>query len=373
MPKGQIVVGAIDNLEELTRNGPGRGISTASLKGGAMTINLTSGIEMKLLAVCQDSAGALELDKTINTGLTEGREAFKQARDQYQIVITQMPKIKDLVDEAERILNGVSSHQSGDRVTVSAEIPGSVFDKIESLSNDMKAGGGNPMMPMQGFDLGKMLGRFGGGGGGGGGFGPVGEAGEAARRSQDRNNLKQIGLAMHNYHDAYRTFPPAQGHNSQLSWRVHILPFIDQAPLYDQFKHNEPWNSPHNMQLVNRMPEIYRRPGSTAAAGRTNYVGISGPGGMMENGGGKGIRDILDGTSNTIMVAELEDHAAVVWTQPQDYNYNPANPLGNLGGWKDSFHALFADGSVRQIAKTIDPQMLVNLFQISDGKAVFGF
>src|SRR4249919_3311122 len=87
---------------------------------------------------------------------------------------------------------------------------------------------------------------------------------EAARRAQCVNNLKQIGLAMHNYHDVKNGLPPSAIVDKQgkplLSWRVAILPYIEQQPLYDKFKLDEPWDSPNNKDLIQYMPSIYMCP-----------------------------------------------------------------------------------------------------------------
>src|SRR4051794_3818491 len=84
---------------------------------------------------------------------------------------------------------------------------------------------------------------------------------EAARRSQCVNNLKQIGLAMHNYNSAYDVFPPAvitdPDGKPLLSWRVLLLPFLDEQALYEQFKLDEPWDSPNNKPLLSRMPKVF--------------------------------------------------------------------------------------------------------------------
>src|SRR5207249_2796575 len=82
----------------------------------------------------------------------------------------------------------------------------------------------------------------------------------AGRRTVSQNNLKQIGLAMHNYHDTYRHFPPQaltdKNGKPLLSWRVAVLPFIEQDNLYRQFKLDEPWDSEHNRKLLERMPKL---------------------------------------------------------------------------------------------------------------------
>ncbi len=108
---------------------------------------------------------------------------------------------------------------------------------------------------------------------------PIRQAREAARRSQCTNNLKQIALAMHNYHASHNTFPPAYskspGGNPLLSWRVQILPFLDQKALYDEFHVDEPWDSPHNKALISRMPAVYSCPSGSrtpAREGKTTYL-----------------------------------------------------------------------------------------------------
>jgi hypothetical protein len=149
--------------------------------------------------------------------------------------------------------------------------------------------------------------------------GPFSRARDAARRSQSINNLKQIALALHNYHATYKTFPaashPDQQGKPRLSWRVAILPFVEQAALYQEFRFGEPWDSEHNKKLIARMPDVYRSPNSQAGEGKTNYLTVRGPRTVFPGPGKQvGIRDILDGTSNTIAVVEASDQRAVIWT-----------------------------------------------------------
>ncbi len=205
---------------------------------------------------------------------------------------------------------------------------------------------------------------------------------EAARRTQSMNNLKQIAIAMHNYHDIYRAFPAAYSTDKEgkplLSWRVHILPYIEQYPLYKEFHLDEPWDSEHNRALIARMPAAYRAPGSGAGPGKTNYLGIAGEGNIFvspksKEGAplGTGMREITDGTSNTAMVVEASDDLAVTWTQPKDFEPNPDQPLRGLVGVRPGgFLAALCDGSVRFIAASIDPQMLKALFTRAGGEAV---
>src|SRR5262249_2456674 len=103
------------------------------------------------------------------------------------------------------------------------------------------------------------------------------QARDAADRMQSTNKLKQIGLALHNYHDTHRGFPAWASHDKQnkplLSWRVHLLPYLEQNALYKEFHLNEPWDSEHNKKLIARMPKIFAGEDATlAAAGKTAYL-----------------------------------------------------------------------------------------------------
>lgn len=208
----------------------------------------------------------------------------------------------------------------------------------------------------------------------------IGAARHAARRTQGSNNLKQIGLAMHNYHDTYRAFPA--GYNADkdgkplLSWRVHVLPFIDEAQLYDEFHLDEPWDSPHNKTLIERMPQVYRSPASSGKPGMTNYLGVGGADGIFvkpQPGDklGTSMAQVTDGTSNTIMAVEVPDESAVIWSKPGDFAPNKENPTrGLIGLHRGGFQAALTDGSVRFIAETIDAAVLNGLFTKSGGEAV---
>jgi len=158
---------------------------------------------------------------------------------------------------------------------------------------------------------------------------------EARRRVTSSNNLKQILLALHNINDVKGSLPPpaitdASG-KPLLSWRVAILPYIEQDDLYKQFKVDEPWDSENNKKLISSMPSTFAINGQTPREpGMTHYQAIVGPGaGWEANGqlegpfGRKGITLIsfTDGTSNTILVAEVAE--PVIWTKPADATLGP--------------------------------------------------
>ncbi|MEO6810283.1 MAG: DUF1559 domain-containing protein, partial [Isosphaeraceae bacterium] len=147
---------------------------------------------------------------------------------------------------------------------------------------------------------------------------PIQQAREAAKRSQCMNNFKQIGLAMHNYHATNNTFPPAfntgKDGKALLSWRVLILPYLDQKALFDEFHLDEPWDSPHNKPLISRMPADYACPSGSGALtrdGKTTYLTPRGPATIFPGAKAISIRDITDGTSNTIFVVDASDDFAV--------------------------------------------------------------
>jgi prepilin-type processing-associated H-X9-DG protein len=202
---------------------------------------------------------------------------------------------------------------------------------------------------------------------------------EAAARTQDANNLKIIGIALHSYNDAYKKLPAAAVYSQDgrplYSWRVLILPFIEQNNLFQAFHLNEPWDSPHNMQFVTRMPREYAHPLSPdeQKQGLTRYqVFVAAaseqgprppflnnplalepffpvPGAFATSGGTPRIpASFPDGMSNTILVAEAGK--AVPWTSPEDLPYSSRQPLPQLGGlFSGGYNVLLADGSVRFI------------------------
>jgi RNA polymerase sigma factor (sigma-70 family) len=224
--------------------------------------------------------------------------------------------------------------------------------------------------------------------------------GLAAARAQSRLNLKEIAQAMQYYEATYGRFPTSAIYSKDgkplLSWRVALLPYLNQNNLYKQFHLDEPWDSEHNKKLLDVTVKIYHDPGHDDWT-RTYYqvfVGedtiferrkeaIGGPKGLLGSGinppsdslkgaGGKlgggsvdgdnlasGMRlvDITDGASNTLLV--VEGGTPVPWTKPEDLAYSPAGKLPALGGtFKDVTYAAFADGSVVALKKKINETTL---------------
>jgi len=205
---------------------------------------------------------------------------------------------------------------------------------------------------------------------------PLEQAQLTAKRRQSVNNLKQFGLAMHNYVDTSKSFPPAAKSDKNgkplLSWRVLILPYLEQGELFSQFHLDEAWDSAHNKALIGKMPAIYRSPLSKLAdKTRTNFLLPVGPTAAFDGPKCVELKDIRDGTSNTIMILEADDAHAVVWTKPDDLPFDPKDPLKGLGNLMEGgFHAAFMDGSVRFISKTIPPELLKALITPNGGEVI---
>lgn len=198
----------------------------------------------------------------------------------------------------------------------------------------------------------------------------------AAQRAQCTNNLKQIMLAFHNYHDAQNSFPKQaitdKDGKALLSWRVAILPYLDQQELYNKFKLDEPWDSPHNKALIKEMPPVFACPDrQKLAPGETVYRGFAGKGTILEPGNAVGMAAITDGTSNTIAVVEAKE--SVPWTKPDDLPFDPEKGKAPFGAGSDhagGFNAAMADGAVRFIKSTIDANVLKALITRAGGEVI---
>lgn len=226
----------------------------------------------------------------------------------------------------------------------------------------------------------------------------VQQAREAARRTQSKNNMKMIGLAMHNYADTFRSFPAGTVQNDdlgveeRLSWMVSILPFIDQAPLYNQIDMKEGHGSATNSPLLSMTIPTYLNPGLTAEPGATHYVGIAGItedgptaelpsqiAGVFGYNRKTGFRDITDGTSNTVMVAESsgftgpwgQGGASTIRAFTQQPYINGPDDIG--GPYRGGCHMLLSDGSVRFVSENIDPSVVEALSTIQGGEVVNDF
>ncbi|EAQ77574.1 hypothetical protein DSM3645_08241 [Blastopirellula marina DSM 3645] len=206
----------------------------------------------------------------------------------------------------------------------------------------------------------------------------VQQARAAARRMSSTNNMKQIGLALHNYADTYGSFPPAyladEDGTPMHSWRVLILPFLEQQMLYSQYDFDEPWDGPNNRLLMSQMPETYNDPTVTSPGeGATSYQALSDANTILSEATNTRIMDITDGTSNTAMVV-ANTGAMVPWLRPVDTNVDAfvqGIPFENgpVGGTQ----ILMADGSVHFISENTAPQTLHDISTRNGGEALSNY
>ena len=184
----------------------------------------------------------------------------------------------------------------------------------------------------------------------------------AATKMRSYNNLQQIAFAMREYESANGHLPAvairATDGTPLLSWRVALLPFLDEKELYDQFRLNEPWDGPHNHELLPRMPKCYRVGGAIPRESTDTFFQVLiGKGTAFERDGLRLSQDFPDGLSDTILVVDA--CVAVPWTKPEDIIVDETPLLPKLGYWthrkhfyfeptsKDGFIAAMADASSR--------------------------
>ncbi len=255
-------------------------------------------------------------------------------------------------------------------------------------------------------------------GGPGGGNGPlvtivpafllpaIQQARVAALRSQSKNNLKQLGLAMHNYHDVHQSFPAGTIPNEKLkpderlSFFVELLPFVEQAALYQKVDKEGGWKDKANRQVVETKIAVFENPGmkpqppktTEVKFGATHYVGMAGIGkdaallpitsnraGVFGYNRKTRFRDITDGTSNTVMISEASKdfggwsaggNATIRSLTKKPYINGPDGIGGPFPG---GCHMLMGDGSVKFISQAIDPNTMEGLITIRGGEVINGF
>ena len=201
---------------------------------------------------------------------------------------------------------------------------------------------------------------------------------EAARRMQCSNNMKQIALAIHNYADKYKSFPPAytvdSDGNRLHSWRTLILPYMEESQLVSKIDFSKPWDHPDNAFAAGREIPSYKCPSSNLAAGQTLYLAIVDPQSIFPGETQITFREITDGTSNTVMVYETDPAKSVHWMDPSDGDLTEFLAAFS-GSYRHSHtggaNCTFADGSVRFLSRTTAPATLRSLATVSGGEPTY--
>jgi len=199
---------------------------------------------------------------------------------------------------------------------------------------------------------------------------------EADKAAFRRFGLMQVGFAMLNYEKSQKRFPPAASRDRNgkplLSWRVHILPYLNQGALYERFHLDEPWDSPHNKDLIPLMPKLFcHAPRESAAQGLTTVMVFVGQAAPFGDPQGPRLAQIADGARSTIMIVHAGKDRAVPWTKPEDLPFDPADPAVALGTIPaGGFEAVFFDGQPIRVARDVVPGILRALVTHAGGEVI---
>lgn len=307
--------------------------------GGLSGAQIADGIQWMALSVDLAPKPALKFNVQASDVATANRLAkvMQQLLDR----VAANDEVKETIPDPTKVLSFFKPVIKNDRVTVSVgEKPG----EVDSLAKLMAS--------------------------------PLNLAREAAERARNVNSLKQIGLAMHNYYDTHKHFPDRASVNKDgkplLSWRVQMLPYLEETALYNEFHLDEPWDSDHNKKLIAKMPKIFENASvKLKDTGKTTFVVPIAERSILSGKEKSTFQMVTDGTSATIMTLETDAEHAVIWTKPDDLEIDAEKPTkGLLLDNRRRFLALFADGSVRTLPVDIKPSILNAVISRDGGEVV---
>jgi hypothetical protein len=210
-----------------------------------------------------------------------------------------------------------------------------------------------------------------------------------ASREKCRDNLHTIALALHNYHDDHHCFPPAYIADTEgrpmHSWRVLILPYLDQQALYERYDITQPWDAPDNANLAEEFPtpEVYRCPSDAhdgaGSPDDTSYLAIVGPHTCWPGAEPVSLDQVSDDSEETLLVVESSD-SGIHWMEPRDLHIsqmamtvNPDTAQGIASPHPGGAFVMRVDGAVRFVANDLDAETLRRLIERDDGERVVGF
>lgn len=344
---------------------PAPAVPIAKLKVGSLSIDWNPHAVVALRLSYPDAESAADAEQMVHSLIELGRSALVGARAELQKQLDGdgKPATIEEFPAATAALLGLGSIRQYEEILKKLPLKRDGTDL--SLTLDLPAGLESNLVATSAISTALLLPA-------------VQRVREVAARNQTKNDLKLLALAMHIYHDANGSLPPQaimskDGKTPLLSWRVAILPYIEQEQLYKQFHLEESWDSEHNKKLIPLMPKVF---GSAVApqqrsSGKTFYQVLVGGGAPWDRGPkGQSLAKFTDGTSNTIMIAEAGD--PVIWTKPDDLTYEPKKPLPRFGNGVtlDGFLVAFADGSVRTVSPKVREATLRALITANGGEVI---
>ena len=324
---------------------------------GELALNITTSQPNELIFHANNAADADELEELVDKAVVMAQDGMLQAAAQ----------LKGSDDEVEQALGSYIERISGKIYEpMKPQRDGEKFTVI-SAELDVESPGGQIVAV---YVIGVLVALL---------LPAVQAARAAARRNAAMNNMKQLLLGMLNFESAFGKLPAHAIYSDEgqplLSWRVQILPFIEDQGLYEQFHLDEPWDSEHNKKLIAKMPAVFSSPqsGLDISEGKSNYLGVQGEK-MLFDGtqNGAQFRTITDGTSNTIALVEVDDAAAEIWTKPADWEFDAEDPTKGLGGLHPGaiFNAGYCDGHVEAVSVMIEVETLKAMFTKNGGEVI---
>jgi predicted Zn finger-like uncharacterized protein len=332
-------------------------VLSSNLRGIAAGTDVAgSSAKVSIQVLCDSGTASGKLKGALDGLLSEIKKTYQEHRDKAPA---------EFRNQVDPMLNSLRLSKSGGAVTLSVTIPQSdaFTQAMRSASGFARPRPGQPS-PFGGTPAGRAN-------------GDSTAIPPGGRMPPEINvKLRQITMAMGQFHQANNSFPPTRPDRKRpaqtnLSWRVHLLPYLNQQPLYSRFNLDEPWDSPTNRSLIQQMPAVYKRTDSRAPAGKTTFLTVDMPRSPFEGGVGSSYREITDGTSNTAMIVIVDDSQAVEWTRPQGYVPPAVNLAGGLYTAPGTQTAIvgMCDGTALLIRKN-DDELLRNVFQEKDGNVV---
>jgi hypothetical protein len=323
-------------------------------KVAQLTLDIGSRIQGNLRLLYGDEAQAQSAETAAREGFKMAGQALNEYRANFEKKLAN-PEHKAIwpigeLPEAALSVTGLGALNRAEEWL--RDVPLSRENQSLALSIDLRVEPADLLVRIFGTSIAAMLGQ-------------LNSYGELGGHSRTANNLKQIILAFHNYHEAMNGFPASaicdKNGKPLLSWRVAILPYIEQANLYQQFHLDEPWDSENNKKLIPLMPKVYALPTVEAAEpGTTHFRAFYGNGAALDLDKPARIAQFQDGLSNTLLIAEAAD-----------FEYQPNKPLPKFGRpGEDGFWLGMADGSVHFVKKTISEKTLHALITRAGGEVI---